>query len=473
MSSPELSAAYLERFNFKALMEWLTARCILHRPDDPMAFCRDLLARNIEERAGKPPAYDPSCAPRLLKACTKEEAEHLECYDDAMNAADEHGIIHPETCPNPVTGTKTNADGVVAPAPGDDSSLQKPKCIADGVLPPATAIGGGETRGDASVGQAGEGPSSLSQAAGGGVRGDLLGVFQELCELARPEIAASFVVAGACKAVNARRAALFKAVDKEGTLEELGTGGSDQRIVAPGKGLIGQAFAAAAGAADRGDESDAVLVTNNPSMEKAFCAEVDLPLASEGEGDSKEAIGDSASGLICGPMKSGSGEAWGVLVVAEPIRGGNFDEDDENAFRAVSAMASIAMRNSEVFGQGETGSEKFRNMIEVIEATNDNLGVNHLLYTIAKCLPVICEAQKCTCFLVDDDKDQLWVVQGEVNMRVPKSKGIAGAVATSGNAENISDVYVDPRFNKEVDLETGFQTHSILAMPVRGGEDNK
>lgn len=26
MSSPEASAAYLERFNFKALMEWLTAR---------------------------------------------------------------------------------------------------------------------------------------------------------------------------------------------------------------------------------------------------------------------------------------------------------------------------------------------------------------------------------------------------------------------------------------------------------------
>lgn len=59
--------------------------------------------------------------------------------------------------------------------------------------------------------------------------------------------------------------------------------------------------------------------------------------------------------------------------------------------------------------------------------------VNHLFYTIAKCLPIICDAQKCTCFLVDDDKDELWVVQGELNMRVPKSKGIVGAVATSGN----------------------------------------
>lgn len=46
-------------------------------------------------------------------------------------------------------------------------------------------------------------------------------------------------------------------------------------------------------------------------------------------------------------------------------------------------------------------------------------------------------------------------------------------VALNIQVENISDVYADPRFNKEVDVETGFQTHSILAMPVRGGEDNR
>lgn len=32
-----------------------------------MAFCRDLLDRNIEEREGKTGVYDPACPPRLLK----------------------------------------------------------------------------------------------------------------------------------------------------------------------------------------------------------------------------------------------------------------------------------------------------------------------------------------------------------------------------------------------------------------------
>lgn len=54
--------------------------------------------------------------------------------------------------------------------------------------------------------------------------------------------------------------------------------------------------------------------------------------------------------------------------------------------RAVSAMASVSMRNSELFGLGETGYEKFRNMMEVIEATNDHLGVS--LVFNRNCLPL-------------------------------------------------------------------------------------
>lgn len=41
-------------------------------------------------------------------------------------------------------------------------------------------------------------------------------------------------------------------------------------------------------------------------------------------------------------------------------------------------MGAVSMRNSEMFGQGETGCEKFRNMMEVIEATNATLGVSAL-----------------------------------------------------------------------------------------------
>lgn len=157
-----------------------------------------------------------------------------ECYDDAMNAADEHGIIHPGTCPSPTNGgkrlapaagavtipakdtTSSNVDndnrptGEATSAPGDDSSLQ-PKPTTDSHSPPSVARseapnadggeggGGGVAGGEKKETRAGAGGGSVSQAASEVVRPVLLSALQELSELARPEIAASAVVAGACK----------------------------------------------------------------------------------------------------------------------------------------------------------------------------------------------------------------------------------------------------------------------------------
>ena len=44
---------------------------------------------------------------------------------------------------------------------------------------------------------------------------------------------------------------------------------------------------------------------------------------------------------------------------------------------------------------------------------------------------------------------------------------IAGSVARSGEAIRIDDAYSDPRFNREVDKQTGFRTRSILSLPIK------
>ena len=51
--------------------------------------------------------------------------------------------------------------------------------------------------------------------------------------------------------------------------------------------------------------------------------------------------------------------------------------------------------------------------------------------------------------------------------RFPISKGIAGYVASTAEVLNISDPYRDTRFNREVDVKTGYITKSILCVPVR------
>ncbi|XP_046544884.1 probable 3',5'-cyclic phosphodiesterase pde-5 [Haliotis rubra] len=52
-------------------------------------------------------------------------------------------------------------------------------------------------------------------------------------------------------------------------------------------------------------------------------------------------------------------------------------------------------------------------------------------------------------------------------------KGVAGHVATTGEVLNIQDAYGDIRFNRDVDLQTGYRTKSILCGVVQMVSENK
>ena len=57
-----------------------------------------------------------------------------------------------------------------------------------------------------------------------------------------------------------------------------------------------------------------------------------------------------------------------------------------------------------------------------------------------------------------------------VDVIVEVGEGVVGAVAAQGEAEILDDPYADPRFDPRVDQLTGFQTRSLLTVPVRDGE---
>ena len=83
---------------------------------------------------------------------------------------------------------------------------------------------------------------------------------------------------------------------------------------------------------------------------------------------------------------------------------------------------------------------------------------------------MLMEADRSTLYLLSDDKQELSskVLQGtEVHeIRLRPGEGIAGWVVESGETVNITDAYVDLRFQPAVDLVSGYRTQSILCMPV-------
>ena len=118
--------------------------------------------------------------------------------------------------------------------------------------------------------------------------------------------------------------------------------------------------------------------------------------------------------------------------------------------------------------------EKLGGILDVAKALVAERDLDRLLTMIVQSAARVVEADRCTLFLVDRERGELWskVAQGVQmkEIRIPMDRGIAGAVATTNTAVNIPDAYQDPRFNQAVDKQTGYLTRSILCVPMRSVE---
>jgi HD-GYP domain-containing protein (c-di-GMP phosphodiesterase class II) len=98
--------------------------------------------------------------------------------------------------------------------------------------------------------------------------------------------------------------------------------------------------------------------------------------------------------------------------------------------------------------------------------------LDHLLTIIAEEVRHILAADRCSVFLVDPYKGELWtkvaIGMEEKVLRIPLGQGIAGFVAKTGSAVNIRDAYRDTRFTQDLDRITGYQTRSVIAVPLKG-----
>ncbi|XP_031352670.1 dual 3',5'-cyclic-AMP and -GMP phosphodiesterase 11 isoform X3 [Photinus pyralis] len=64
-------------------------------------------------------------------------------------------------------------------------------------------------------------------------------------------------------------------------------------------------------------------------------------------------------------------------------------------------------------------------------------------------------------------KSTLSEMEKKEEIRIPWGTGIVGYVAESGEPVNIPDAYQDDRFNHDIDVLTGYKTHSLLCMPIK------
>ena len=57
------------------------------------------------------------------------------------------------------------------------------------------------------------------------------------------------------------------------------------------------------------------------------------------------------------------------------------------------------------------------------------------------------------------------------SLRLPDDSGIVGEALRSDQPIRVADAYADPRFNQDVDRQSGYRTTSLLCVPLRDGSD--
>lgn len=110
-------------------------------------------------------------------------------------------------------------------------------------------------------------------------------------------------------------------------------------------------------------------------------------------------------------------------------------------------------------------------LLKIGQTVAAETNIDTLLEVIAEETKSAIQADRCSVFLYDKEKDELWskVALGmdKQEIRFPAEKGLAGHVVKTGETINIKNAYVDDRFNKEIDLKTGYTTKTILCMPIK------
>ncbi|XP_068580913.1 cAMP and cAMP-inhibited cGMP 3',5'-cyclic phosphodiesterase 10A isoform X5 [Cebidichthys violaceus] len=185
--------------------------------------------------------------------------------------------------------------------------------------------------------------------------------------------------------------------------------------------------------------------------------------------------------VLCLPIITAIGDLIAILELHRQWGKEPFNLSHQEVATANLAWASVAIHQVQVCRGLAKQTELNDFLLDVSKTYFDNIvAIDSLLEHIMIYAKNLVNADRCALFQVDHNNKELYsdlfdigeekegkpVFRKTKEIRFSIDKGIAGQVAQTGEVLNIPDAYADPRFNREVDLKTGYTTRNILCMPI-------
>ncbi|KAI8994279.1 hypothetical protein BC832DRAFT_425467 [Gaertneriomyces semiglobifer] len=174
--------------------------------------------------------------------------------------------------------------------------------------------------------------------------------------------------------------------------------------------------------------------------------------------------------ILSVPVYADDGRIVGILEFVNKTTGSPlFTIEDDAMAIALAGLLTILVTRQDVGGGVTQDGADVRAFLNTASAMTNEVDVGDLIAATMQTAKELINAERCSLFILDRESKELWttVAQGTGEIRIPMSTGIAGHVAMTGQLLNIPNAYKDPRFNRDVDLKTGFRTRNILCVPMK------
>ncbi len=118
--------------------------------------------------------------------------------------------------------------------------------------------------------------------------------------------------------------------------------------------------------------------------------------------------------------------------------------------------------------------DKLRSILEVTRKLAVPFDLNTLLHEVVDAAKDLLDAEGGTVWRYDAANHQLELraARGLDAVRIPADRGIVGDCVRTRALINVPDCYLDPRFNRELDLASGYRTRCLLTLPLLGYDDS-
>ena len=153
-----------------------------------------------------------------------------------------------------------------------------------------------------------------------------------------------------------------------------------------------------------------------------------------------------------------------------------FTDSDEKILARIAPYVISSLSSAEVMEKNHRAlkdsmhqQKRLRSLLDVAETLAGQLRMDVLIPKIMQRACELVKADRCSLFMVNETRDKLVTsFQGGLAnaIEIPLTAGVVGWTATTGKVLNVKDAYEDPRFNRNMDLATGYRTLTLLCVPI-------